>query len=115
MTYVNGFLAAVPANKKAEYLEFAKSMGKVFKEHGAQAVVDCWGDDVPQGKLTSMPMAVKCQEGEVVCFSWITWPSKAVQATGMGKAMEDPRMRGVEPPFDGKRIIFGGFEMISML
>ena len=90
-------------------------MGNIFKEHGALTVVDCWGDDVPQGKLTSMPMAVRAEEGEVVCFSWITWASKEAHATGMGKAMEDPRMRGNAMPFDGRRIIFGGFEMVSSL
>jgi len=108
-------MAAVPANKKAEYIEFAKRMGKIFKEHGALTVVDCWGDEVPQGKVTSMPMAVKCQEGEVVCFSWITWSSKEAHKTGMDKAMEDPRMREGQMPFDGQRIIFGGFEMVSSL
>jgi uncharacterized protein YbaA (DUF1428 family) len=115
MTYVDGFLAAVPADKKAEYIDFNKRMGKVFKDHGALAVVDCWGDDVPQGKVTSMPMAVKCQEGEVVCFSWVTWASKAARVAGMGKAMEDPRMRDAKMPFDGQRLIFGGFEMVSSL
>jgi uncharacterized protein YbaA (DUF1428 family) len=115
MTYVDGFLAAVPANKKAEFIEFNQRMGKIFKEYGALTAVDCWGDDVPDGKVTSMPMAVKRQEGEVVCFSWITWASKDARNAGMKKAMEDPRMHGVEMPFDGKRIIFGGFEMISSL
>jgi uncharacterized protein YbaA (DUF1428 family) len=113
MTYVDGFLAAVPAHKKAEFIEFNRRMGAIFKEHGALTVVDCWGDDVPEGKVTSMPMAVKRQEGEVVCFSWLTWPSKDARNAGMKKAMEDPRMQGAEMPFDGKRIIVGGFEMIS--
>src|SRR5687768_13768195 len=70
MTYVDGFLAAVPAKTKADYIRFAKTAGQVFKDHGALSVVDCWGDDVPAGKVTSMPMAVKCEEGEVVAFGW---------------------------------------------
>lgn len=115
MSYVDGFMAAVPANKKAEYIAFAKQMGAIFKEHGALTVVDCWGDEVPQGKVTSMPMAVKCQDGELVCFGWVTWPSKAARQSGMGKAMEDPRMRDSKMPFDGSRMIFGGFEMVSSL
>jgi len=115
MTYVDGFLAAVPANKKAEYIQFAKTAGKVFKEHGALSVVDCWGDDVPEGKVTSMPMAVKRQADEIVVFGWVTWPSKDVRVKGMAKVMEDPRMQSTAMPFDGKRMIFGGFEIVSSL
>ncbi len=115
MTYVDGFIAAVPAKNKADYITFNKLVGQLFKEHGALTVVDCWGDDVPEGKVTSMPMAVKRQEDEVVVFSWITWPSKEARNAGMDKAMKDPRMQGNKMPFDGQRLIFGGFEMISSL
>jgi len=74
--------------------------------------VECWGDDVPEGKLTSFPLAVQRQEGETVVFSWITWPSKAVRDEGMKKAMADPRFADMKMPFDGKRLIYGGFEVI---
>ena len=86
----------------------------VFKEHGALKFVECWGDDVPDGKLTSFPMAVKRKDDETVVFSWIIWPSRDLRNEGMKKVMADPRMQpDVNPmPFDGKRMIYGGFEMI---
>jgi uncharacterized protein YbaA (DUF1428 family) len=115
MSYVDGFLAAVPAKNKADYIRFAKEAGKIFKEHGALSVVDCWGDDVPEGKVTSMSMAVKREGDEIVAFGWVTWPSKEARNAGMGKVMEDPRMRGTKMPFDGQRMIFGGFEIVSSL
>jgi uncharacterized protein YbaA (DUF1428 family) len=83
----------------------------LFKECGALKVVECWGDDVPEGKLTSFPMAVKCEENETVVFSWIVWPSREVRDRGNQMAMADPRMQQ-EMPFDGKRLIYGGFEII---
>jgi uncharacterized protein YbaA (DUF1428 family) len=89
-------------------------MGSLFKEYGATRVVDCWGDDVPQGKLTSFPMAVQCQPDETVVFSWITWPSRELRNEAWNKVMADPRMQSAAtPPFDGKRMIFGGFEVVS--
>ncbi|MEG9862760.1 MAG: DUF1428 domain-containing protein [Parvularculales bacterium] len=114
MTYVDGFVAAVPTANKEQYLEHAKIGADVVKEFGALSAVECWGDDIPDGKLTSLPMAVKKQDDETVVFSWITWPDKATRDTGMKKMMEDPRMQpDVYPmPYDGKRCIFGGFEMI---
>ena len=114
MTYVDGFVAAVPTANRETYRRHAELAAEVFKEHGALSVVECWGDDVPQGKLTSFPMAVKCQDDETVVFSWITWPSKAVRDAGMAKVMADPRLQPeTNPmPFDGKRLIYGGFEMI---
>jgi uncharacterized protein YbaA (DUF1428 family) len=114
MTYVDGFVAAVPnANKKA-FIKHATDSAALFKEHGATKVVECWGDDVPDGKLTSFPMAVKKEADETVVFSWVVWPSKAVRDAGWAKMMEDERMQsGKNPmPFDGKRIIYGGFEML---
>jgi uncharacterized protein YbaA (DUF1428 family) len=114
MTYVDGFVAAVPnANKKA-FITHATDSAALFKEHGATKVVECWGDDVPDGKLTSFPMAVKKEADETVVFSWVVWPSKAVRDAGWAKMMEDERMQpGKNPmPFDGKRIIYGGFEMV---
>lgn len=114
MTYVDGFVAAVPSLNREAYRAFAERAAAVFREHGALKVVECWGDDVPEGKVTSFPMAVKLQSDETVVFSWITWPSRQVRDAGMKKVMADPRLQpGIDPlPFDGKRLIYGGFEMI---
>lgn len=114
MTYVDGFVAAVPNDKKADYLKHAEKSAEVFKEFGALKAVECWGDDVPDGELTSFPLAVKCEAGETVVFSWVAWPSKAVRDEAWQKVMEDPRMQPEHNPmpFDGKRLIYGGFEMI---
>lgn len=114
MHYIDGFVVAVQNQNKQAYIQLAKDAAIVFKEHGALGLVECWGDDVPEGKLTSFSMAVKRQENESVVFSWITWPSKAVRDVGMEKAMQDPRMSNPDTamPFDGKRMIFGGFQMV---
>lgn len=114
MAYVSGFLVAVPTAKKQEYIDVAKLAAQVFKDHGATQVVEAWGDDVPDGKLTSMPMAVQLKEDETVVFSWIIWPDKAAQIAGMENSMKDPRMDYTPEnvPFDGKRMIYGGFEVI---
>jgi uncharacterized protein YbaA (DUF1428 family) len=86
----------------------------VFKEFGALKCVECWGDDVPDGKVTSFPLAVKRKDDETVVFSWILWPSRVARDDGMKKVMADPRLKpDVSPmPFDGKRLIYGGFEVI---
>ena len=114
MPYVDGFLVAVPTANKAAYLKFAEAAAAVFKEHGALSVVECWGDDVPEGKLTSFPMAVKREAGESVVFAWITWASRAARDDGMKKVMADERNRpgAMAMPFDGKRLVYGGFEVI---
>jgi len=115
MAYVDGFVLAVPTSKKNEYLALAKIFASMFKEYGALSAVENWGDDVPDGKVTSFPMAVKCEEDETVVFSWITWPGKSTRDSGMQKCMEDPRMQEFNAdnmPFDGKRMILGGFETI---
>lgn len=114
MNYVDGYVLAVPTAKREAYTRLAQQAAAVFKDHGALAVVECWGDDVPEGKLTSFTMAVKRKDDEAVVFSWITWPSKAVRDAGMKKSMEDPRMKeGMDnTPFDGQRMIFGGFQVI---
>jgi uncharacterized protein YbaA (DUF1428 family) len=113
MTYVDGFVIAVPTANQAAYQKVAEEAAIVFKEYGALKVVECWGDDVPEGKLTSFPMAVKCEENETVVFSWIVWPSREVRDVGNQKVMEDPRMQPPEEmPFDAKRMIYGGFEAI---
>ena len=115
MTYIDGFVAAVKTADKEAYRAHCQLMGGVFKEYGALDVIDTWGDDVPEGKLTSFTMAVKREPTETVVFSWITWPSRVARDEGWKAAMADPRMQpGVPPmPFDGKRMIFGGFEVIS--
>ncbi|MEM6649856.1 MAG: DUF1428 domain-containing protein [Pseudomonadota bacterium] len=114
MTYVDGFVAAVPTANKEKFITHAEKAAVVFKELGALSVVECWGNDVPEGEVTSFPMAVQCKDDETVVFSWIIWPSKEVRDAGMQKMMEDPRMQqDVNPmPFDGKRMIFGGFEKV---
>jgi len=114
MNYVDGFVLAVPKDNKEIYISHALEAAKVFKEYGALSLVECWGENIPDGELTSFPLAVKCAEDEVVCFSWMTWPSKEIRDKGMAKAMEDPRLsENVNPmPFDGKRMIYGGFNII---
>ena len=114
MTYVDGFVAAVPTANREIYRKHAATAADVFKEHGALHVVECWGDDVPEGKVTSFPMAVQRKDDETVVFSWITWPSRQVRDEGMKKAMADPRLQpDTNPmPFDGKRLIYGGFEVL---
>ena len=114
MNYADGFVAAVPTAESEAFLKHANTCAAVLKENGALTVVDCWGDDVPDGKVTSFPMAVKLEPGETVVFSWITWPSKLVRDEGMKQFMADARIQSdVNPmPFDGKRMIYGGFQMI---
>ena len=114
MSYIDGFVAAVPTANKEKYIKHAALAAAVFKEHGALKVAECWGDDVPDGKLTSFPMAVKRKDDETVVFSWIVWPSRAVRDQAWEKVMADPRLSPeTNPmPFDGKRLIYGGFETI---
>ena len=114
MSYVDGFVAAVPTANREAYRKHAEAAAVVFKEHGALAVVECWGDDVPEGKLTSFPMAVQRKDDETVVFSWITWPSREKRDEGMKKVMADERLKPENNPmpFDGKRLIYGGFEVI---
>uniref|UniRef100_UPI0035C6BF59 DUF1428 domain-containing protein n=1 Tax=Serratia quinivorans TaxID=137545 RepID=UPI0035C6BF59 len=114
MKYVDGFVVAVPAANKEAYQKLAAAAAPLFKEFGATRVVECWGNDVPDGKLTDFRGAVKAEADEVVVFSWIEYPSKQVRDDANQKMMADPRMKtlGDQMPFDGKRMIFGGFEPI---
>lgn len=114
LAYVDGFVAAVPTANKERYLEHARMAAGVFKEHGALSTVECWGDDVPEGQLTSFTMAVKREPDETVVFSWVTWPSKAARDEAWPKLMNDARLspEANPMPFDGKRLIYGGFQMI---
>jgi uncharacterized protein YbaA (DUF1428 family) len=110
MNYVDGFVASVPKANKQKYIDHATKAAKLFKANGAISVVETWGDNVPEGTLTSFSMAVKCQEDEVVVFSWITWPSKEVHAAAWEKIMQDNSLGDM--PFDGKRMIYGSFQQI---
>jgi uncharacterized protein YbaA (DUF1428 family) len=113
MSYIDGFVIPVPAGQKEAYRAMAEKVAPIFMEHGATRLVECWGDDVPDGKVTDFKRAVKAEGDEVVVFSWIVWPSKAVRDEGNKKIMADPRMKpGPDMPFDGKRMIFGGFELM---
>lgn len=112
MNYVDGFVAAVPTANRDAYKKHAEEAAAIFKEHGALSVVECWGDDAPDGKVTSFPMAVKREANETVVFSWIGWPSRQARDAGMKKVMEDARMNDMQMPFDGKRLIYGGFEVM---
>ena len=111
MSYVDGFVVPVPAGKKDAYRDLAAKAAPVFMEHGATRFVECWGDDIRDGKVTDFKTAVKAEAGENVVFSWIEWPSREARDAGMAKVMADPRINmGPDMPFDGKRMIFGGFE-----
>jgi uncharacterized protein YbaA (DUF1428 family) len=112
MTYVDGFVLAVPKDKLGAYEAMSRTCAKVWKEFGAISYVECVADDVPYGQLTSFPRAVQAKEDEVVVFSWITYASREARDAINKKVMEDPRIKaGFEPmPFDGKRMIYGGFE-----
>ena len=113
MNYIDGYVVPVRSSAREAYAEIAREAAAIFREHGAMAVVETWGDDVPEGKLTSFPMAVKLEEGETVVFSWIVWPSREARDAGNAKAMADPRMKRPEDlPFDAKRLIYGGFQAI---
>ncbi len=114
MDYIDGFVVAVPEANKQKYIDHAVTAAAVFKEHGALRLVECWGDDVPDGVQTSFPQSVKCCEGETVVFSWIVWPSREARDAGMEKVMSDPRMseENHPMPFDGNRLIYGGFQML---
>jgi uncharacterized protein YbaA (DUF1428 family) len=111
MSYVDGFVLAVPKGNIEAYKEMARKAGEVWMDHGATAYAEAIGDDVPYGELTSFPRAVQAKEDEVVIFSWIVYPSRAKRDEVMGKVMSDPRLEGSmkDAPFDGKRMIFGGF------
>lgn len=111
MSYIDGFVIAVPTANKQQFIQHANSGDSIFIEYGATRVLECWGDDVPDGKLTDFHRAVQAKDDETVVFSWIEWPDKATRDAGMQKAMKDERLspENNPMPFDGKRMIFGGF------
>lgn len=110
--YVDGYVAAVPTANKEAYRVHAEQAAPIFREFGALSVIECWEDDVPEGKVTSFSMAVKKTEDENVVFSWVTWPDKATRDAGWEKMMADERMKNNTMPFDGQRMIYGGFKAI---
>lgn len=116
MAYVDGFVVPVPRNKLDAYEKMSRACGAIWKEYGALEYRECVGDDVKPGKLTSFPQSVLLEEGEVVVFSWIVYESRARRDAVNDKVMNDPRMKEyMDPkncPFDGKRMFFGGFEML---
>ncbi|MCA8901738.1 MAG: DUF1428 domain-containing protein [Hyphomonas sp.] len=114
MAYIEGFLIPVPSANKAAYTDMAERAAAIFKKHGVTSVVECWGADVPDGKVTSFPMAVKLKPDETVVFSWMVWPSRAVRDAGFQSAMEEFEATGFQAShlFDGQRMVFGGFESI---
>ena len=111
--YVNGFIVAVPADNRQSYIDVAKKFWPIAKEFGALSQVECWEADVRDGHTTDFRRAVKAEEGEKIVFSWVTWPDEATAKAAETRMMEDPRMAEFgEMPFDGKRMVFGGFEPI---
>ena len=114
MPYVDGFVVPVKKNSLEVYKAHARKSGEIWKELGALDYVECVGDDVPYGVLTSFPRAVHAKDDEVVVFSWIVYRSRAERDAIMEKVMADPRLKG-DMPFDGKRIIYGGFEIMLQM
>lgn len=121
MSYVDGFVIAVPLANKQAFIDHAKMADEMFLEMGALRIVECWGDEVPDGKVTDFKGAVKATPDEVVVFSWIEWPDKATRDIAYEKMhsgqLDDPRMDPAKNPmpFDGKRMIWGGFVPVVTL
>lgn len=111
MAYVEGFVIAVPKDRLEDYKQMARVCEPIWREHGARDYVECIGDDTPYGEVTSFPRAVQAKENEVVVFSWIVYDLAEARKAASKKAIEDPRLQKFEKdlPFDGKRMIFGGF------
>lgn len=121
MTYIDGFVIAVPTANKEKFVKHANVHDSLFMELGATRILECWGDDVPDGKLTDFHRAVQAKDDETVVFSWVEWPDKATRDKAMAglheKMKTDPRMnpKNSPMPFDGKRMIFGGFAPVVTL
>jgi uncharacterized protein YbaA (DUF1428 family) len=117
MTYVDGFVLAVPKKNVETYKQMARDAGKVWMEHGALAYQECLGDDLPYGDVTSFPRAVQATDDETVVFAWVVYESRARRDEVLKKVLDDPRMKnGMDNmPFDAKRMIYGGFETFLQL
>ena len=117
MAYIDGYVIAVPTANEQKFIDFANKFDPIFLEYGATRVLECWGDDVPHGKQTDFYRAVAAKDDEAVLFSWIEWPDKAARDRVMGQMdtlIQDDRFNPEKNPmpFDGKRMIFGGFQMV---
>ena len=112
MSYVDGFVIPVPAGNREAYVATATKMTAFYERFGALRVVECWGTDVPDGKVTDFKRAVDAQASENVVFSWVEWPSKELRDKAGEAMMSDPAMKDMDMPFDGKRMIYGGFDVM---
>ncbi|MFC7536088.1 DUF1428 domain-containing protein [Sphingomonas sp. GCM10030256] len=114
MTYIEGFVCAVPTARKDAYIDHATGFAPIIRQFGASRMVESWGDDIPEGKVTDFRKAVQAREDETVVFSWFEYPDRAARDAANQKMMSDPRMEEMtsEMPFDGKRMIMGGFDAI---
>ena len=115
MSYIDGFVIPAPTADKDKFIDHAKRMDTIFLEFGALEVIEGWGDDIPDGKVTDFRRAVQAKEDETVVFSWIIWPDKATRDAAFKKMETDARMMSEPMPFDGKRMIFGGFAPVVEL
>ena len=113
MAYIDGVMTPTKAGDRDAFIAAARKMAALFREYGATRVADGWGSDVPNGKQTDMKRAVAAEPGEVVTFGWVEWPDKPTRDTAWAKLMADERMKDMQMPFDGRRMIFGGFELVS--
>jgi uncharacterized protein YbaA (DUF1428 family) len=112
MSYIDGFVIPVASGDRQRYLAAAKKFHEKAKTLGALRQVECWGDDLPEGKVTDFKRAVAAKPDETVVFSWIEWPSKEARDAANKRIMEDPDMKDLDMPFDGKRMVIGGFTPI---
>jgi uncharacterized protein YbaA (DUF1428 family) len=114
MTYIEGFVAAVPTANRDAYLQHAAAVAPIVREAGLRRMMECWGDEVPPGKVTDFPGAVQATPEETVVFSWFEYPSRQARDEANRRIMQDPRMKelGASMPFDGKRLIYGGFDAL---
>ena len=112
MAYVDGYVAAVPAANKQDYIKHAREAAELLREWGATRIVENWGNDVPAGQQTDFMRAVQAKPDEIIVFSWVEYPDKATRDAAGQKMMTDPRMQAMTMPFDGARLIYGGFETL---
>ena len=112
MSYITGFLIPVKTADKARYLESARKSWPLFQKYGCLEQVETWGEDIPEGETTSFPRAVKLEPGEAVVFSWLRWPDRATADKCFAEMMDDPDFDGMDMPFDGKRMMWAGFDPI---
>ncbi|WP_255453620.1 DUF1428 domain-containing protein [Novosphingobium sp. Gsoil 351] len=114
--YVQGFILPVPEGRREDYRKMAAEAWPMFEGYGATSVLEAWGVDVPEGKQTDFYRAVKAQPGEKIVFSWMTWPSREVCDAAAEKMQSDPEMKMPDDmPFDGNRMVYGGFEPVVVM